>query len=298
MLNWGLKMLVAVAEAVTVFDKYHATGLRMKIIVPLRYNASNSESKLVKYGDEFSSALGQELLDAKVESIELRYDTKLVVALIKTFPVKYRRPYGKIDFFKMDKVLQVLKKINRKSQRQRHVILLNELYAGDNDREILFESGEKLTYDKWNSIKPKIDKKETFFYRYKECGIIVFVDLRPGGENFLNRFYKNSDLVTSLVGHRHDDNVSISSDFIREYDVFTVDEPEKLLEVYKESNARLIIVGDVLSDEYKKALFSVKGYDTYARFMLATNIDQKNREQFLVQVAKSYHADNYNLDDY
>jgi len=290
-------MVVTISEAVTIYDKYHATGLHMKVIVPLRYN-SDGVSNLIKYGTEFNSALGKELLKDNIESIELRYDAKLVAVLIKTYPVKYRRPYGKMDFFKMDKTLQVLQQINRKSKRQRTVILLNELYAGDGDKIVLVESGEELSYEKWNNIKPELDKKETFYYRFKECGIIVFVDLRPGGENYLDRFYKNSDLVTSLVGHKQDDQIAISSDFIREYDVYTVDEPEKLLSVYKESNARLIIVGDVLSDEYKKALFQVKGYDPYARFMLATNIDQKDREQFLVQVSKSYHADNYSLDDY
>jgi hypothetical protein len=50
--------------------------------------------------------------------------------------------------------------------------------------------GENMNYERWQELKTKIDKKKSIFFRYSEYGIIVFVDLRPGGDDYLKRFYK------------------------------------------------------------------------------------------------------------
>ncbi|MCK5269014.1 MAG: hypothetical protein KAR07_12615, partial [Spirochaetes bacterium] len=233
------------------------------------------------------------------DNVDMIYNEKLMSYLRKEFKDQYRLPYEQISFFQMDKTISAFKEINKKSMRQRKLISLSEIYKKEGSAiTVLIEYGEEVDFAKWNNIKTKIDKKQRFDVKYDENGIIVFVDLRPEGENYLQRFYKNSDLVTSLVGRKTSDSIRISPDFIRETDVYTVDDPTVLLDEYIKKKARLILIGDTLSPDYKNALAKVKTYDKFARFMLAMNIDQRNLDSFLEQVKKSYCSDNFSIDDY
>jgi hypothetical protein len=119
--------------------------------------------------------------------------------------------------------------------------------------------------------------------------------LRPGGDDYLKRFYKNSDLVTSLVGRKSTDQIVIAPDFIGSADVICVDNPENLMPEYSNGRWRLIIVGDNLSKDYADALQMVKNYDRYVRFMMATNIDLAKKEDFISTVKESYNKDNWQL---
>lgn len=292
-------MQVRVDEAIAVYEKYRDLHVPMIFLHDLRFSVPDSGPKIIKHSSPFNSQIGKILRSAGVEEVELIFNERMVAFLANLFPARYRQPFGQLTFFELDKILTAFREMNKKSQRQRGIICVNEVYRREgNMLSVLIEYGEQIEYEKWNDIKTKIDKKQKFDYRYSENGIIVFVDLRPEGDNYLQRFYRNSDLVTSLVGRRREETIRIAPDFNRELDVYTVDDPGKLLDVYIAKNARLIIVGDTLSQEYKNALAKVKTYDRFARFMLATNIDQRNLSEFLSLVHKSYVSDNFSIDDF
>ncbi|MFW5890929.1 MAG: hypothetical protein ACOCUI_01795, partial [bacterium] len=195
----------------------------------------------------------------------------------------------------IDKILNEYKEVNKRSKRKRYLISCTEQYVRDKFGRInpVLKFGENLTYERWQEVKTKIDKKKPLYYRLSENGIIVFVDLRPGGEDYLKRFYKNSDLVTSLVGRKSTDKIVIAPDFIGSTDVISVDDPEKLLPEYSNGQWKLIIVGDTLSKDYAEALQMVKNYDRYVRFMMATNIDLTKKEEFIRRVRDAYNSNNW-----
>ncbi|HBE04041.1 MAG TPA: hypothetical protein DC049_16435 [Spirochaetia bacterium] len=185
--------------------------------------------------------------------------------------------------------------INKTSGRKRTVFHCGELYknAEEGNYNIQLAWNEEITAEKWNSLKRTIPRTSRIAYRFNEYKIIILVDLRPAGDDYIKRFYKNSDLVTTLVNRKKGSNIRISPDFNRLTDVVTVEDPSRLLAVYQESCARLVIVGDALSEIYQKALAEVKRYDRYARFMLAVNIDQAKIDYFLSQIKLNYHRNNW-----
>lgn len=292
-------MHLLVVDALAVLTRFGAQALPLVFLND--HKLTGAEGQIVRYprGTRFDAEVAEAFRKSGLSEADFVYTEKLHQALATTLPERYRFPFASLSFVELDKTITALVQINRKSGRVRTVLSQMELYRRNgNNIEVLLGFGEEITAARWNALKAVVDKRQRFDIRYSECGIIVFVDLRPQGENFLQRFYRNSDLVTSLVGHRHDERVKIAPDFVRELDVFTVDDPGKLLDVYQEKNARLIIIGDALSDDYKTALARVKHHDPFARFLMATNIDQGHLDAFLLQVRKTYLADNYNIDDY
>ncbi|MCK4906268.1 MAG: hypothetical protein KAS64_01880 [Spirochaetes bacterium] len=292
-------MHIPLKTAIDLFNEYPGQNLSMAFLSTVRFQLPGTGQMLLRSGTRFTAETGNMLAQGGVDNVDMIYNEKLMSYLRKEFKDQYRLPYEQISFFQMDKTISAFKEINKKSMRQRKLISLSEIYKKEGSAiTVLIEYGEEVDFAKWNNIKTKIDKKQRFDVKYDENGIIVFVDLRPEGENYLQRFYKNSDLVTSLVGRKTSDSIRISPDFIRETDVYTVDDPTVLLDEYIKKKARLILIGDTLSPDYKNALAKVKTYDKFARFMLAMNIDQRNLDSFLEQVKKSYCSDNFSIDDY
>ena len=289
-------MQLRIQDALGVFSAF---GPQNVPLVFLNDVAAGATGLRFPRGTRFDRQVAEALESGGVPEADFLYTEKLAVALRRLFPDRFRLPFATLSFIEMDKYMQALPVINKKSRRERRIVSCMELYRRNGPLiEVLLEYEQVITPEIWNGLKTRLDKKQRFDIRFSEAGIIVFVDLRPESENYLQRFYRNSDLVTSLVGHRSDEHVHIAPDFNGELDVFTVDDPDKLLDTYISRNARLIIIGDTLSEDYKKALASVKQYDPFARFMMATNIDQGHLDSFLLQVKKSYLANNFNIDDF
>jgi hypothetical protein len=292
-------MVLGIREAMEVEKKFGELNVPLFLLTDMRYQPPGGAQKAVRRGTQLEPSLLQELVDAGESRVNCVYSEKLLMALSRLFPQQYRLPFRTVSYVELDKILHAMVKINSMSRRKREVICVDEVYRKEESLvSVLLPYGSTLDLETWNAVKIKIDRKRKFAIRFNEHGIIVFVDLRADGPDYLQRFYRNSDLVTSLVGHRHDATTVIAPDFLSEFDVYTVDDPGRLLPVYMENQTRLIIVGDVLSDEYKKALIAVRNHDKFARFIVATNIDQKNLDIFLSQVKKSYCSDNFDFEEY
>ncbi len=288
-------MNITVDEAYAISQRY--PDLPLVFLNGFEFTSPSGKVIKISPTSKFQMEFTNALKEANIDEIEVLYTEALYSKLISINSLKYRRPFGKKPFVEIDKILTEFKEINKKSKRQRYLISCSEQYSRNKYGKLIpvLKFGESLTYDRWQEIKPKIDKKKSLYFRYSENGIIVFVDLRPGGEDYLNRFYKNSDLVTSLVGRKSTDKIVIAPDFIGSTDVISVDNPENLLPEYSNGNWRLIIVGDNLSKDYADALQMVKSYDRYSRFMMATNIDLSKKEEFIRKVKDAYNADKWEV---
>lgn len=289
-------MIISVDEAFVLAQRF--PDLPLVFLTGVGFNTPQGKKIDIAPTSKFKLELAKPLKEAGITEIDVLYTEAIYSKLISINSLKYRRPIGKKTFVDIDKILNEYKEINKKSKRHRYLISCSEQYTRDKFGRIIpiLKFGENLTYERWQEVKPKIDKKKGIYIRYSENGIIVFVDLRPGGEDYLKRFYKNSDLVTSLVGRKSTDKIVISPDFIGSADVISVDDPEKLMPEYSNGKWRLIIVGDTLSQDYAEALQMVKQYDKYVRFIMATNIDLSKKDQFIMRVKEAYNSDNWEID--
>jgi hypothetical protein len=288
-------MTITVDEAAIVSQRY--PDLPLIYLNPIEAKTKSGKDIHIVANSKFKVEDKSILKDADIYEINVLYTEPLYSKLISINSLKYRKPYGKKSFIDIDKILNEYKEINKKSKRKRYLISCSEQYFRNKSGRIIpiLRFGENITYDRWQEVKPRIDKKKSLYFRYSENGIIVFVDLRPGGDDYLRRFYKNSDLVTSLVGRKSTDKIVIAPDFLGSADVISVDDPQKLLPEYSNGNWRLIIVGDTLSKDYAEALQMVKSYDPFVRFMMATNLDLTKKEEFIQQVKNQYTKDNWEI---
>jgi hypothetical protein len=161
-------------------------------------------------------------------------------------------------------------------------------------RVILFGHNDVLDYRIWNEKKRQVNKEQKFNFRSSECGIILFVNMKPDAEtSYVERFRKNTDLVTSIVTRKKDSRVEISPDFIPAEDTISVNDPDNLLNVYMNSNARLIIIGETITEPYKRSLLQVKQYDRFVRMMVVPHINPGEIDHFLMQVKMVYNSDRW-----
>jgi hypothetical protein len=234
-----------------------------------------------------------------VEHVEVMFSEKFYNILSNEFPLEYRKPFGFMDFMEMDRHLELLDKVNTLTKRKRFLYVVGDIIGVDpnaSKRIILASHNDVLDYKKWNIMKRYVVKDQKFFYRNSETGIMLFVDLTPDSERaFVERFRKNTDLVTAIVSTKKDFEVEIAPDFIPIEDVISVNDPGKLFETYKTSNSRLIIIGENISDSYKQALLDVKQYDKYVRMMLVPSIDLRDLTHFLLQVKLVYNSDRWTI---
>jgi len=237
------------------------------------------------------------LLDNGIKSIDVLYNKNLLIHLVNTFPDRYRKPVHSLSFIEIDKIMHAYKEINKKCNRERYLISSCDIANGKTNSLIL-EYNQRINFEKWNSIKPKVDKTMKFDLRYSERGIIVFVNLDPRLDNYNQRFFNNSHLISILVGQQEKDKTVISNDFVGTEDVIQVDKPENLLGSYIRSKCKLIIVGDELNTSYQKALAEVRDWDKYARFLVLKQIDFRNKEGLLQTIKMAYNTDNWNINDF
>ncbi|MCP4132585.1 MAG: hypothetical protein GY754_16595 [bacterium] len=233
-----------------------------------------------------------------LKEIEVFYTISLYEYLSREFPTEFRIPYEYLNFMDMDRKLEALEKVNASTKRKRFLYMIGDIYRNDTKegRAIVLRHNEPLTYQKWNAVKPSLNKNDNFQYRNSEVPIIIFVDLTTNAaEDFVVRFKKNTDLISFIVSRKKKHSYKIAPGFVPTEDVVSVTDPATLLDEYIRTNARLIIIGENLNETYKKALIKVKEYDKYVRMMLIPAIDHSNLEHFIHQVKLVYNSDRWSL---
>lgn len=231
------------------------------------------------------------------KEVDILYDEIVYSYLSTTFPVEYRIPYSSMGFYDIDRHLEELDNINGYTKRKRFLYHIGDIYTDDPASlkpARVITHNEPIDYKKWNQVKRNISKNKKIFFRNSENGIIVFVNLQPEADNnFVGRFKKNTDLVTTLVSRKRDSNIEIAPDFIPTEDVISVTNPEDLLTVYEKTCARLIIIGETLNDDYKRSLLKVREYDKFARMMVVPSVDLHNMDHLLMQIKMVYNSDRW-----
>ncbi len=250
-----------------------------------------------KSGDEVKLDDIQHLIEAEHHEIDITFTSILYDYLTIEFPQEYRKPYGIMNFIEVDRHLETLKVANTLSKRKRFLYFIGDVYGTDSrtaQKIALLNHHQEIDYEKWNQIKRFINKDHKFYYRNSENGIILFVDLRDStADNYVERFKKNTDLITAIVSRRKNANIKIAPDLITTEDVISVTDPENLLAEYVKNNTRLIIIGENLTEIYKSALNVIIKYDRYARLMVVPSIDPNNIDHFLYQAKLVYNSDRW-----
>ncbi len=283
-------MKVKVRQLIDVKDQHPQFSCRVLLDVTVKGRKYRNNQELYKDDLVFMDRAGQ-------DSLEIIYDEIVYSYLSTTFPVEFRIPYSSMEFYDIDRHLEELDNINGYTKRKRFLYHIGETYTDDPNSLIpsrVLTHNEPLDYKKWNQVKRNISKNKKIFYRNSENGIIVFVNLQPNVDsNFVGRFKKNTDLVTTLVSRKKDSSVEISPDFIPMEDVISVTNPDDILDVYQKTCARLVIIGESLNDNYKRVLLKVREYDKFARMMVVPTIDLHNVEHLLMQIKMVYNSERW-----
>ncbi len=287
-------MKVSVENLQVLFERYHQTLLNIYLFGDILV-----KGRVFKSGDAIRKDDVVYFKNCNVSKIEILCQEKIYTILSEEFPAEYRKPSGAVNYLQMDKHLENLQNVNLQSRRKRFLYVIGDYYGIDHSngkRIIALTHNEKMDYRKWSSMRRYIDKEQKFPYRNSESAIILFVNMTPDAEgNYVERFKKNTDMVAALVTRKKDSNITISPDFVPTEDVITVNNPAQLFDVYRESDARLIIIGETLSDSYRESLLKVKQFDKYVRIMVVPSIDTKNLNHFLTQVKLVYNSNRWEL---
>ncbi len=285
-------MKVSLEQLKVLWRRYNPDFLRCSY-----FSAFTLHGKTFHADDEIQSGDLAFFEECGYASIEINYVESFYNLLAAEFPLEYRRPYGCMDFIGVDRHLDILHNTNKLSRRKRFLYVVGDVYSVDpvtGRRVILYGHNDPLDYRTWNEKKRQVSKDQKFNYRNSECGVILFVNMKPDAEtNYVERFRKNTDLVTSIVTRKKDSRVEIAPDFIPAEDTISVNDPDNLLDVYRNSNARLIIIGETISDSYKRSLLQVKQYDKFVRMMVVPHINPGDIDHFLMQVRMVYNSDRW-----
>ncbi|HPV97441.1 MAG TPA: hypothetical protein PLZ78_06400 [Spirochaetota bacterium] len=287
-------MKVSVEQLKVLWRKYNPDFLRCA------YFSAFTLNRRTFHADDEIQPGDLEFFDKNgLETVEINYSESFYNLLATEFPLDFRRPYGCMDFLNVDRHLDILNNINKQSRRKRFFFIVGDVYSTDQvsgRRTILFGHNDMLDYRIWNEKKRQIGKEQMFNYRGSENGIIIFVNMKPDAEtSYVERFKKNTDLVTSIVTRKKDSRVEISPDFIPSEDTISVNDPDNLLDVYIKSNARLIIIGETITEQYKRSLLQVKQYDKFVRMMVVPHIDPGEIDHFLLQVKLVYNSNRWSI---
>ncbi|MBN1534993.1 MAG: hypothetical protein JXA20_20160 [Spirochaetes bacterium] len=232
-----------------------------------------------------------------IKEVEVFYDRNLYECLTIEFPHDFRKPYGKMTFIEMDRHLEMLNNANTQSRRKRYVQMVGDIYGIDPNegkRIIVVAHNEIVDYRKWNVLKRSLDREHTFCYRNSEVPIMIFVDLSKHTDGgYVEKFKKNTDLISLMVSKIDETNNIIAPDFIPTEDVISVTDPANLLEEYIKNNVRLIIIGEQLNDSYKIALVNVRKYDKYVRMLVVPALNHSDLPHFFKQVSLVYNVDRW-----
>ncbi|NPV02856.1 MAG: hypothetical protein HPY53_15900 [Brevinematales bacterium] len=285
-------MKIKTDEALRLNEKYGPEDMPIIFLNDVYVN-TNSGILQISQGMKFDASQYDLLIRANVMEFEVIYTEKLLAKLVTTYPDRYRYPLGRKNLIEIDRIVSGLEDANRSSKRKRYLLSCTEVYR-KNSRgmfETILKYGERLTFQRWNEVKVKLSRDTTLDYRFEECGVMVLVLLNPGHPSYAQRFMKNTEIITLLVEHKKEFDISLAADFNPDTDVFPVNEVDKVLETYMDKKPRLVIIADELTDEYKPALAKIKIYDRYARMIVIKNPDPAHSLEILKMIKRVYSQD-------
>ena len=237
------------------------------------------------------------LSDNNINEVEVYYNPVLYEYLVKEFPVDFRKPYNKLNFTEMDRLLEGLNSANMQSRRKRYIRMIGDAYCidGNTGRQIiLLKHNELVDYRKWNNLKRDVDRNQIFSHGNSEVAIIIFVNLALGDQKmYIEHFKVNTDLISIIVTRSQEPVHCIAPDFLPTEDVISVNDHSLLLEEYIRTNARLIIIGEKLDDNDKRALLQVRNYDKFVRLLVVPVLDHRDINDFLRQVKLVYNSERW-----
>ena len=284
-------MKIKVNQLKAIFQKYQE-HLQIKYLSDLIIRGNAFLSNDIVMPDHIP-----QLEENNIEEVKIYYEHTVYKYLCGEFPNSFRKPTQKMNFLQFDRYLEMLNSINNQSKRKRYVKMVGDIYGIDSKegtRTSIIAHDESVDYKKWNSLKRNMDKDHIFYFRSSEVPIVIFVDLSNRADSkYVERFTKNTDLISIMVSKVGDRKEIIAPDFIPTEDVISVTDPNLLLEEYIKSNARLIIIGEQLNDSYKKALISIRKYDRFVRMLVVPTLDRSNLDHFFKQVHLVYNTDRW-----
>lgn len=282
-------MKITVEEAVRICEKYGHEDVAIILLKDV-YLRHGSQVLQMSTGMRFDPSQYELFVNSQVQEIEVVYTERLLTKLVNNFPGRYRLPLGQKPLIEMDRILEQIDGANAMTKRKRHVIVLEEFYQKNSQGsfEVLLPYGTELNYKDWNLVKSKLNRNTTISYRIDETGIIVFSILDSKDPRYPQKFMQYTEIISMLVESKTLD-VSLSPDFYPEGDVYTVNEPAKLLTTYNDKKVGLIlVVDDEITDEYKRALNQVKTFDRYARMLFIKKFDPAQKLEILKNIKKAY----------
>jgi hypothetical protein len=289
-------MKIRIEEALKIYQKYGKDQVPIIFLSDVFLNTGAGVLQ-ISQGMPFDETQYDLFVSANVFEIDVIFTDKLLAKLIANYPDKYRYPWGRLGLIEMDRLIENIEDTNRMTKHKRKAISCTEIYRKNTQGlyETILGYGEKLIQSRWNEVKTKIGRSSTIDYRFEECGIIVFVILKAGDPDYMRKFMNNTELVSLLVEHKADLNIAIAPDLNPNTDIYTVNDPKDLLQVYTDNKTRLVIVGDELNDEYKIALAKLKHYDRYARMMVVKKADPSKKREIIGTIKKVYMQEPWEL---
>lgn len=281
-------MKIKVEEAQRICEKYGRDEVPILMLGDV-YLRSNANVLQLTQGMQYDPSQYDLFLSSGVKEIDVVYNERLCAKLIHTYPGVYRQPVGRKSMIELDRLIDELESANAVSKRKRYVVALNEIYKKNSSgvQEAVVEYGERLHFKRWNDIKFVLNRNTILDYRIDEGGILIFFLLSSSDPQYAQKFMRYTDLVSMIVESKNA-GVDIAPDFNPETDVHTVTDRLKLLEVYNDTRASLIIVGEELNEEYKTALAQVKSFDRYVRLMLIKNPEGQQKMEILAKIKAVY----------
>ncbi len=228
----------------------------------------------------------------RVSRVEIKFTRSLLATLNRINPSQYKLPNQVFSAEEFLKELKFIHFANQHSRYQRH--MHSSMEVEDSSGKLLLRFEDALDLKKWQEVSKAWPKGLPIAFRYSEHKIILFLNLRVKGENVQKRFSHNLKIIDLLTHRMHEFREFINLNKLNfEEDVLIVDEPDKILDIYTQSDVRLILIGDGIEPDFRKALVDIKKYDPYARFMLAQSLNPDEEEAFLLSVEGNYTRDNW-----
>lgn len=274
------------AEAIRTLPEKQWPIMRRDVRIP-----GLSQAVLGK-GEKITAAALEFLRKNRVAVVDAAFGRSLLETMHRIDPVHFPLPHQVLSPEDFSQEVRFIEFANRHSRYQRQLISTMEVEGPDG--EVLLHYNERLDHGRWGILRRQWPKSVPLAFRYSEFKILLFLNLRLHGGDAHKRFLHNVRIVETLSRRMHEFREFINlSKLSFERDVLIVDEPEKLLEVYQESDVRLTLVGDGIEPDFREALVRIKKFDPYARFMLAKTIDPADEAVFLLAVEGNYSRDNW-----